>query len=122
MALATELNLENGLELSQAVLIIDQLTETKQTSNIYKLALTDKGYQSCNNPKEAIGCSFRVQIFANESMVRSLKQPISILPNGGSPVFSFLPKEGDLLVQAYEFLQTQYPDAKQLDLTEIGVQ
>ncbi|PAJ71979.1 hypothetical protein CJF42_23720 [Pseudoalteromonas sp. NBT06-2] len=132
MALTLNIAADNGLNLPDAVLVIDQLNVTKHISDGYTLSLnaTPEGaiYQANNIPKESTGLAFRVQIFANEDMVRQGKQPICQLPNDKQPNQALFTLQLDTnnteqpLALAYAHIQNLYPKAQVCDLADIGVQ
>jgi len=128
MALQTQIETDNGLSLENAVLVIDNLNETKQSSTTYQLlALPVQQnqpvqYNGVTAPKNGHACSFRVQVYASENMIRTGKRPVTTLHCGDKPLFTFVPDgDSDLIDQAYTHLQTHYPDAASIDLSDIGV-
>jgi len=132
MALKTKLKTGNGIELAAAVLVVGSLTDVRTKSNynysIAKAQAGDRGgklYVQNIRDEESRRTQFQVSIFASEEILRQGKPSIGFLHNkNDQPAFVFQPNDKSdlsLVEQAYQSLLEQYPNAEEVDLSELGL-
>lgn len=126
MALKVDLQTKHGLDLKGAVLVITALSD--QSSNQYQYSVPqrpnpDGKYQpQVHNGPRRHG-QFMVSIFANEEIVRAGEQAIGHLPGDhGQAAFNMeFKSDNGQLEEAYQRLKNLYPDAKEIDLSDVGL-
>jgi hypothetical protein len=132
MALKTKLKTINGLQFDAAILVITALNDSRSDNYQYQAvpskqnATSGKLFQIAERDEPRRNSQFQVSIFADEQMVKDGKPPVGLLYNKESSQPTFILELNDStnlsrVEQAYEYLKIVYPDAKNFDLSEVGL-
>ncbi|TQV82864.1 hypothetical protein [Aliikangiella coralliicola] len=134
MALETPLKTPNGIELKKALLVITMLSDSCTDNFHYavqsQMVKEPSGnmvtkYDPVSKENRRRHTNYQVSIFGSEKLLREGQPPIGLMINEENQEAGFLfePEDNDkqLIEQAYEHLNQIYPDAKQINISDLGL-
>ncbi|MCW8855911.1 MAG: hypothetical protein OQJ95_01000 [Kangiella sp.] len=127
MALKLDLQTPHGLSLKGAILVVTALADNSQSRYQYQVPARpgpNGKYQAHVQNGPSRSGQFQVSIFASEKTLRDGLPAVGHLPNEqGQPTFqmSFTGENGEQIGEAYEHLKEQYPEAVEIEVTELGL-
>lgn len=124
MALTLHLKTREGLDIPNAVLVVFNYSKVVQEQYQLQIKqLTPRLYGPVESKANTI--TFQTRIFGSEQILRDGMEPIAVLRHEGAEQIQLIPNPEDVdkpaLEQCYAVLRGIYPDAVDVDLTDVGI-